>query len=299
MRRRRSLIPLALVALVAVGCAGAAAHPLRPVHTASVPAQTALEPPLSVPPSSSTAATRPPTTRRSPRPARTIAPSARISQQEGSSAAEVASRFAAAYARYLDGVLPASRLPASPKIRHEVGRPLPAGARRGRLTVRSVKPYEGKPTFFARLANRAHSFDVQITVRRVHGREMVVQLVPPDFDVVLRPRAVPHPPGSGRAERAVRTFFKGYLPWVYGHGPVSAIHDATPALLASFRAHPLNVPPGIQSLKVRLTALSMERKGSGWKAFATIDSGAVALSVTAELVRVKRRWLVSSVAFPE
>jgi hypothetical protein len=55
--------------------------------------------------------------------------------------------------------------------------------------------------------------------------------------------------------RAADLFLAGYLRYIYGHAPASALAGATPALLRSLRAHPPRVSPGMRARRPRIVAL--------------------------------------------
>ena len=79
-------------------------------------------------------------------------------------------------------------------------------------------------------SDAAHTFYATITVSQQHGRWLVTGLTPPDFVQALAPPGPPAPPppaGSSAPEHAARAFLDGYLPWLYGQGPLRAIHDTT------------------------------------------------------------------------
>ena len=215
--------------------------------------------------------------------------------------AAVAAAFAGAYARYLDGLLPAAALPSSMSTaRAQAGPVISPADRAGALSVQSLEPLAGGQTFAAQLRDRAHTFAVQLTVGRVGSRWLIIGLQPPDLDSILHTqhRPIAQPSGSAAAARAARAFMGGYLPWLYGEGRASAIHDATAALLGQLRAHPPNIPPSLQGLHPRLAALGMERGAPGWQALANVTDGRQTYDLTLTVVSDHGRWLVTDVSYP-
>ena len=213
----------------------------------------------------------------------------------------VAAAFAGAYARYLDGLLPAAALPAStPTARAQAGPLIPPADRAGALVAQPLQPLSGGQTFAAQLRDRAHTFAVQLTVGRVGSRWLIVGLQAPDLDSILHTqnRPIPQPSGSAAAARAARAFIAGYLPWLYGQGQVSAIHDATAGLIGQLKAYPPNIPPSLQGLHPRLAALGMQRRAPGWQALANVTDGRQTYDLTLTVVRDHGRWLVSDVSYP-
>lgn len=269
---------LTLAAVLLAGCGRAATTPRPSPPTTTNPATTSTASP-GAPPSSST----------------TTAPAA---------ARQTAAVFAAAYARYLDGLLDAAALPdASAQVHSQAGQLMPAAARRGPLTVKSVTARGGGSTFTATLADRAHSFEVQLTVlAAAGGGEQVVGVVPPDFDSLLAPapRPIPQPSGSAPAQHVAREFLAGYLAWLYGHARVSAIHDATRLLLAQLSANPPNVPPAFQSRYAHPVAVGLTAAADGgWTAYASVTDGQQTYELTLTIMRDHGGWLVSNVNSPQ
>ncbi len=62
------------------------------------------------------------------------------------------------------------------------------------------------------------------------------------------------------ARLLARHFLRGYLAFVYGHKPASAVPDAGPGILAALASHP-RVPPGLARLRPRVVAVSATRTG--------------------------------------
>lgn len=57
------------------------------------------------------------------------------------------------------------------------------------------------------------------------------------------------------AARVARGFLVGYLAYLYGQAPATAIGDATPMLLRSLRAHPPLVSPAMRARHPRVLSL--------------------------------------------
>lgn len=212
--------------------------------------------------------------------------------------AAVAATFAAAYARYLDGQLPAAALPdLGAGALRDIGPPIPRLARRGELTVQPVKQAPGAPAFAVGLRDRAHTFPLELMVGMVAGRWLVMGIAAPDIDTILHSQSIPipQPPGSGPAEQAARTFLAGYLPWLYGAGPAVAIRAATSQLTAQLKAHPPTIPPTFQGLHGRLDSLGMQRAADGWRAFALVTDPHTSCNLVLSVEPAGGRWLVASV----
>jgi hypothetical protein len=285
IRRLGSLAALA-AALITSGC-GTAARVTSTAPGAAVVSDVALP---TTPASSSTRRTGPPdrasaaNTRRRPR---------------GSvlSVTAVASVFAGAYARYLDGQLPADALPdAGAGALSKIGPPIPRAARASELTVRPAQR-AGRATFTVELRDRAHTFPVQLTVKQDAGRWLVTSIVAPDIDTILHSQSIPipQPPGSAAAEQAARLFLVGYLRWLYGTGPAGAIPDATSRLIVQLKANPPNIPPTFQRLQGWLDSLGMHRADGGWRAFALVTDRLTSYNLVMSIQLVSGRWLVASV----
>ena len=215
--------------------------------------------------------------------------------------ATVARRFASAYAHYLDGELAADQLPnLSPTSRGQTGPVLPARARAGSLRVAGVIALSGYGRFVAKLRDHAHNYAIQVTVAEQYSRQQVVGLVAPDFDSVLEGSqgAIRQPSRSAGAERSARSFLAGYLPWLHGHGHTSAIHDATPGLVAKLKRHPPVIPWTLQGLHGQLVALGMQAARGGWMALANVTDGHQTYELTLAVARTRGHWLVGSVQAP-
>ncbi len=205
--------------------------------------------------------------------------------------------FAAAYARYLDGQLPAAALPdATAAARSQAGARLPAAAHAGELAVASIQALPGQRSFVVGFSDRAHRFSAQLTVAPDHARWRVTQVLAPDLDSILRSSApIRLPPRSHAASGAARQFLSGYLAWLFGQAPAIAIHDGTPPLVARLRAHPPRVPPTLRHVQLRLVAIGMQPVRGDWTALANVTDGQQTYELTLAVVRRGGRWLVNSV----
>jgi hypothetical protein len=210
----------------------------------------------------------------------------------------VASAFAHGYARYLDGRLAAAALPAaSAATRAEVGPVIAPGDRAGHLVVQSMRRTAGTPVFTIGLRDTAHAFPAQLTLGYTAGRWLVTAVTAPDLDSIRNTRGNPigQPSGSTPAERTVRTFMTGYLPWLYGERAVDTIHDSTAAAAAQLRAHPPRIPVTFKGLHPRLASIGMQCHGVGWRAYALVGDGRETYDLVMSVDHVDGRWLVSSV----
>jgi hypothetical protein len=81
-------------------------------------------------------------------------------------------------------------------------------------------------------------------------------------------------PGLSDATGPALRFLRGYLAYAYGRGPLWAIRDADPRLIASLRrAHP-RVPPAARKRRPRVTTLQvLPQARSAAQATATISDG--------------------------
>ncbi len=81
-------------------------------------------------------------------------------------------------------------------------------------------------------------------------------------------------PLTPRITRAADLFLAGYLGYIYGHAPASAIGGATPALLRSLRAQQTRVSPGMRARRPHVVALRSTPARSGlFRVSAVINDG--------------------------
>jgi hypothetical protein len=215
------------------------------------------------------------------------------------------SQFAAAYVRFLDGDSIASELPdATASVRALAGRAgsIPAAHRRGTLVMTQLRPAVGNPgSYLLAARDDAHTFYTQLTLAEQHGHWLVVELTPPDFVQVFAPPGPPPagaPPGSAAAQDAAQLFLRGYLPWLYGHAPLRAIHDTTRALLADLARRPPRVPLTMRSLHPKLVALALQHHRGGWQALPNMTDGRETYELVLTITQTRGRWLVSGVSNP-
>ena len=212
----------------------------------------------------------------------------------------VADTVAQAYARYLDGQLPARRLPAlTPQAlatAHNSG-PLPA-----RLHVTQVR--------LTSLTGAADSWTAHLAIRDTHGRQTttaqlvlsaadgpwkLAELIPPDPDTLTTPNPPTLPPtGPAAARRAALGFTHSYLDYTYDHPVAGQLRDLTPQLRVSIAANPPQVPANIRALHPRIASLALTRDGTRWLVDANVTDGQDTYQVTSILARVRGEWLIIS-----
>jgi hypothetical protein len=113
----------------------------------------------------------------------------------------------------------------------------------------------------------------------------------------------PQMPPAGSASiaplvaRTARGFLAGYLAFLYGHAPASAVSGATQALLRSLRARPLIVSPGVRARRPRVLSLSAISAPVGLVGVsALLNDGELAnYRVRLILTRARGRLLVAAV----
>ncbi len=235
-----------------------------------------------------------------------IGPSRSSSASRSQSPRTVVELFAGAYARFLGGELTAAQLPdATPSVRRlaAAGGQVPPARRRGTLALASIKPALGVPgRWYLTARDLAHTFYTAVDVGERAGRPVVTGVETPDFEQVLAPPGPPSPPpptGSQPALTAARVFLRGYLPWLYGEGPLSAIRDATSGLLAYLKAHTPIVPLTVQHLHPRVAAIAAQPDGGSWQALPNITDGDETYELVLCLQSNNGRWVVHAVASPQ
>ncbi|MGO9959183.1 MAG: hypothetical protein ACLP50_24980 [Solirubrobacteraceae bacterium] len=218
----------------------------------------------------------------------------------------VVALFAGAYVRFLDGDQTAMQLPdATPSVRRlaAAGGQVPPAARRGTLVMVSLKPAQGVPDeWYVGARDLAHTFYAMIDVGVLHGGAIVTGIDTPDFEQDLAPPGPPSPPpakASLPALDAARVFLRGYLPWLYAEGPLAAVHDATPELLAYLEAHTPRVPLTMQGLHPRVAAIAVQRRGAVWQALPNVTDGDETYELVLTLQLVDGRRVVSAVGYPQ
>ncbi|MGO9754660.1 MAG: hypothetical protein ACLP8S_01100 [Solirubrobacteraceae bacterium] len=214
-------------------------------------------------------------------------------------------QFADAYLRFLDGRSRAARLPDSTvAVRREAARggQLPAAKRAGPLSLVDITPAQGTPGgWFFSGRDRAHTFPAAATLKRAGAGWIVTRLATPDWTQDLTPSAAPTPASAGSAApvAAARRFLSGYLPWQYGHAPLT-VHDATSALTAALARNPPNIPPAMANQPTgRVLALTPERSARGWRVYATVaDSASTYLLILTVQPTRRGGWSVTTVGGP-
>jgi hypothetical protein len=223
---------------------------------------------------------------------------------EGQPAA-AAAEFAGAYVRLLDGAGTAAALPdATTSVRALAGQagPVPAARRRGTPVLAGLRAAQGQPGSYVLVASdAAHTFYATIAVSWQHGRWLVSGLTPPDFVQALAPPGPPGPPppaGSSAPEHVARVFLDGYLPWLYGEGPLRAIDDATANLVAGLERRPPRVLLTMRSLHPKLVAITLHRYHGGWRALPNVTDGRETYELVLSITQTRGRWLVRRVSTP-
>jgi hypothetical protein len=99
------------------------------------------------------------------------------------------------------------------------------------------------------------------------------------------------------AARVAQRFLTGYLAYLYGHAPITAVRYATPALLRSLRAHPPLVPPAMRARSPHVLSLHPAPAPLGSVGIsALVNDGELASYQVLVLLAPKRgRLLVSTV----
>lgn len=130
--------------------------------------------------------------------------------------------FAQSYLSYLDGVKPASQLPAaSAGVRSLAASapPIPADARRGPLKLLGVRLTYVRGALTARAVavgrDDAHRYPFSLALSYVNGRWVVVYLLPPDVVTILAHRARPPAPPPA-LQRAAIDFALAYASYREG-----------------------------------------------------------------------------------
>ncbi len=125
-----------------------------------------------------------------------------------------------------------------------------------------------------------------------HPGPSVAQRTP---SVVARATESSTAPLTPLVARAADLFLAGYLGYIYGHAPASAIGGATPALLRSLRAPPTRVSPGMRARRPHVVALRSTPARSGPLLVSAVinDGGLVDYSIGLLLAARGGRLLVS------
>jgi hypothetical protein len=210
----------------------------------------------------------------------------------------VATAFAAAYARYLQGALPADRLPAcSPAARTMVVQSGPLGARlrvrQLRLTAVNGAPGSWAARFAILDARGRGEVSAELVLTPTRTGWEVAEVVGPDLDTLLAtPMPAVRPTGPAAARQAATGFVVSYLAYTYDHAGVEALRDLTASLRAGLAGHPPRVPQSIRSLDPRVASLTLSPDGTDWVASANVTDGQNTYQVISVVGRVGARWLV-------
>lgn len=271
MTPTRPLLLAAVTGLVATGCATATPVPtprIRPPRQQGVPTITV------VPAGSPTPVSHSP--RLSPRMA--------------------VARFAAAYPRYLNGRLPARRLPGLSAA--ALAGVKQARSRAVRLRVISLDQGAGTWTIrYAATTGRRHGTVIaRVSLTRTRHGWAIAQIDPPDLDQIAATHPTPSsPPRALRA--ATLAFTRGYLAYTYGQAPAAALTHLTPALRRQLTAHPPTVPAVVRTRHPRVMRLALARPTRAvWLASAQVSDGANSYAVDSTLTHTRSGWIVRRVS---
>ena len=214
-------------------------------------------------------------------------------------ASSVVRAFASSYGRHLDGRLPGygpGGRDAEPLKRRLARRFPPAFGRERCRRLRSPIA-SGGDSFTVGYRDRAHSYSAQLTIARHRARWQITQVVAPDLDSILRrSRAIALTPGSRPAATAARRFLRGYLPWLYGHARITAIHAASAQLIGQLRTHPPRVPITLQHVTPVLVALGTQSTRGAWLVLANITAGQQTYQLTVTVARSRGQWRATNVS---
>ena len=146
----------------------------------------------------------------------------------------VAATVAQAYARYLDGQLPARRLPAlTPQALATARSSGPLPARLHVTQVRLTSLTGGGDAWTAHFAIRdtrgRQTTTAQLVLSATDGPWKLAELIPPDPDILITPNPPALPPtGPAAARHAALEFTHSYLDYTYDHPAADQLRDLTP-----------------------------------------------------------------------
>ena len=282
MRRRARILKRSLRVVLCVLCVLAVAS------VSGRPAGSSPRPPGAAPRSATRSTmTRSTTTSTGPPPAAT--PSAPRT---------VATRFAAAYAGYLQGALPAERLPdCSPAARAMVTQsgPPPARLRVRQLRLTAVTGARGNwaARFAILYAGGRGEVSAQLLLKRTGAAWEIAEVVAPDLDTLLATStSAARPTGPTAARGVAMGFTDTYLAYTYGHAGVQQLRELTPNLRAVMAGDPPRVSESIRRLDPRVASLALSRHGAEWLASANVTDGQDSYQVISRVGRVGGRWQV-------
>jgi hypothetical protein len=210
----------------------------------------------------------------------------------------VAATVAQAYARYLDGQLPARRLRAlTPQALATARNSGPLPARLHVTQVRLTSLTGGGDSWTAHFAisdpRGPQTTTTQLVLSATGGPWKVGELIPPDPDTLITPNQPALPPTGPAAERrAALGFTHSYLDYTYNHPVADQLHDVTATLRAAITANPPQVPAAVRALHPRIASLALTPDGARWLADANVTDGQDTYQVTSILARVRGEWLI-------
>ena len=210
----------------------------------------------------------------------------------------VATTVARAYARYLDGQLPARRLPAlTPQALATARNSGPLPARLHVTRVRLASLAGGGDSWTAHFAIRAdrgrQTTTAQLVLSATDGPWKLAELTPPGPDTLITPTPPAlQPGGPAAARRTALEFTNSYLAYTYNHLAAGQLRDLTPKLRVSIAATPPQVPANIRALHPRIASLALTRDGRRWLADANVTDGQDTYQVTSLLGDIRGDWLV-------
>jgi len=130
------------------------------------------------------------------------------------------------------------------------------------------------------------------------------QAPPPSFRVVGQPAPGPFSNAAhglpAAAVQAARTFFAGYLAYLYGHGTASQIRDASTQLTAKLPKGPLSISPAGRRLHPRVVRLgAREAAGPALHVTALIGDGIARYPIRTVMAHERGGWETTQLVSPE
>lgn len=213
-----------------------------------------------------------------------------------SSAHAVVSAFAAAYARYLEGRLPARRLPGlSPSALASIAQTAPPPGRFGTLRLRpvAIELRDGGWTvpYAATLGSRHGTIVATLALARGPDGWRITQITPPDLDQIIatHPPAPTVPPGVRAAALA---FTRSYLAYTYGHARAAALTDLARGLRERLTASRPAVPAAVRVLIPRVTGMAFAHPAQrAWLATAHVTDTRNSYTIQTTLAHTGSAWL--------
>ena len=227
-----------------------------------------------------------------------IPPPGRPRSAQSAQPRAVATTVAQAYARYLDGQLPAQRLPApTPQALATAPNSGPLPARLHVTRVRLTNLTGDGDSWTAHFAiidtHGRQTTTAQLVLSATDGPWKLADLIPPDPDTLITPTPPAlRPAGPAAARRAALGFTHSYLGYTYDHPAADQLHDLTPTLRAAIAANPPRVPTAIRALHPRVASLALTRDGARWLVDANVTDGQDTYQVTSLVGDIRGDWLV-------